>query len=321
MKVAFVFPGQGSQSVGMLSELAGSYPEVRRTFDEASAALGYDLWSVVANGPEERLGMTEVTQPAMLCAGVAVWRVWCAIGGAPAASMAGHSLGEYTALVCAEAIDFGEAVPLVADRARFMQEAVPAGQGSIAAVLGLSDEQIRAVCSEAAQGEVVEPVNFNSPSQVVIAGSAGAVARAIERATAAGAKRAVPLALSVPAHSSLMAPAATRLAERLQRVTLRIPRIPVVHNATADSASTPEGIRELLVRQIASPVRWVETIQRMAADGADAFIECGPGKVLTGLNKRIVTGRDCLAINDSRSLNETNSKLANTDKGKYAAQE
>lgn len=309
MKVAFVFPGQGSQSVGMLSELAGSYPEVRQTFEEASGALGYDLWSVVANGPKERLDMTEVTQPAMLCAGVAVWRVWCAIGGSPAASMAGHSLGEYTALVCAQVIDFGEAVPLVADRARYMQEAVPAGQGSIAAVLGLSDDQIRAICAEAAQGEVVEPVNFNSPSQVAIAGNAGAVARAIERATAAGAKRAIPLALSVPAHSSLMAPAAARLAERLQQVVLRVPRIPVVHNATADSASSPEEIRELLSRQIASPVRWVETIQKMAAAGAETFVECGPGKVLTGLNKRIVAGSGCFAINDSRSLNEANSKL------------
>lgn len=295
----------------MLSELAGAHREVRQTFDEASAALGYDLWSVVANGPEERLGMTEVTQPAMLCAGVAVWRAWCAIGGTSAVAMAGHSLGEYTALVCAGAIDFREAVPLVADRARFMQEAVPAGQGSIAAVLGLSDEQIRAVCAEAAQGEVVEPVNFNSPSQVVIAGSAAAVARAMERAIAVGAKRAVPLALSVPAHSTLMAPAAMRLADRLKSVSLRVPEIPVVHNATAGTTTTPQEIREVLVRQIASPVRWVETIQKMAAVGAEVFVECGPGRVLTGLNKRIVSGRECLAINDSQSLNAANSKLGN----------
>ncbi len=309
MKVAFVFPGQGSQAVGMLAELANTHAEVRQTFDEASAALGYDLWSVVANGPKEKLDMTEVTQPAMLCAGVAVWRVWCAAGGRPAQAMAGHSLGEYTALVCAEAIEFGEALPLVADRARFMQEAVPAGEGSIAAVLGLSDDQIRAVCAEAAQGEVVEPVNFNSPAQVAIAGSAAAVARAIEKALAAGAKRAVPLALSVPAHSSLMAPAAKRLAARLKGVTLRMPRIPVVHNATATSASTPEEIREVLARQIASPVRWVEVIQRMAADGSNVFVECGPGKVLTGLNKRIAGGSDCRAINDPRSLEDTLAKV------------
>jgi [acyl-carrier-protein] S-malonyltransferase len=302
--IAFVFPGQGSQSVGMLRDLADAHPQVRQTYADASAALGYDLWSIVAEGPEERLGMTEVTQPAMLCAGVAVWRVWRKGGGAAAAAMAGHSLGEYTALVCAGGLDFTDAVSLVADRARYMQEAVPAGQGSIAAILGLSDEQIRAVCADAAQGEVVEPVNFNSPSQVVIAGSAGAVARAIERAKSAGAKRAVPLPLSVPAHSSLMAPAAKRLAERLKSVPLRSPEVPVVHNATADVASSPEDIRALLVRQIASPVRWVETIQTMAARGAGVFVECGPGKVLTGLNKRIAGEGRCYAIGDARSLNE-----------------
>jgi [acyl-carrier-protein] S-malonyltransferase len=309
MKVAFVFPGQGSQSVGMLSELAGSRPEVQRTFDEASVALGYDLWSIVVEGPQDRLDMTEVTQPAMLCAGVAVWRAWQAGGGLAAAVMAGHSLGEYTALVCADALDFGDAVPLVADRARFMQEAVPAGQGSIAAVLGLTDDQIRRVCADAAQGEVVEPVNFNSPAQVAIAGHAAAVARAIEKAKAAGAKRAVPLPLSVPAHSSLMGPAAKRLARRLADVPLRMPQVPVVHNATADVSGSVDQIREALARQIAAPVRWVETIQKMAADGADAFVECGPGKVLTGLNKRIAADRNCLAINDSRSLKEASGKL------------
>lgn len=293
----------------MLGELAAEYPQVRQTFADASVALGYDLWSVVSEGPEERLGMTEVTQPAMLSAGVAVWRVWCAVGGAPATAMAGHSLGEYTALVCAGALDFAEAVPLVADRARYMQEAVPAGQGSIAAVLGLSDDQIRAVCAEVAQGEVVEPVNFNSPAQVVIAGTATAVARAIERAKATGAKRAVPLALSVPAHSSLMAPAAARLAERLASVAIQAPSIPVIHNATADTAATPELIREVLVRQIASPVRWVETIERIARDATRMFIECGPGKVLTGLNKRISRESDCFCIYDQKSLSEARAKL------------
>lgn len=309
MRFAFVFPGQGSQSVGMLRELAAAYPQVQQTFTQAGDALGYDLWSVVCDGPEERLGMTEVTQPAMFCAGVAVWRVWCDIGGPPAAAMAGHSLGEYTALACADAFDFAEAVSLVADRARYMQEAVPAGQGKIAAILGLSDDQIRAVCAEAAQGEIVEPVNFNSPAQVAIAGSSAAVERAIERAKAAGAKRAVPLALSVPAHSSLMAPAAARLAERLKTVTIRTPRVPVIHNATADAASAAESIREVLVRQIASPVRWVETIERIAKDGAQAFVECGPGKVLTGLNKRIARDSDCFAVNDPQSLNAARTKI------------
>lgn len=309
MQFAFVFPGQGSQSVGMLRELADEFPQVRQTFADASDALGYDLWSVVSEGPEERLGMTEVTQPAMLCAGVAVWRVWGDTGGPAAMAMAGHSLGEYTALVCSGALDFVDAVSLVADRARYMQEAVPAGEGSIAAILGLSDDQVRALCAEAARGDVVEPVNFNSPAQVVIAGSATAVARAIERAKAIGAKRAVPLALSVPAHSSLMAPAAIRLAERLKSVTVRPPGIPVIHNATADAALTPDSIRDVLVRQIASPVRWVETIEKMANDGAQMFVECGPGKVLTGLNKRIARNSDCFAINDPQSLNQAAAKL------------
>lgn len=307
--IAFVFPGQGSQSVGMLRDLAEVHPEVGQTYAEASAALGYDLWSVVADGPEERLNMTEITQPAMLCAGVAVWRAWRSRGGPGAAAMAGHSLGEYTALVCAGALNFVDAVPLVADRARYMQEAVPAGEGGIAAILGLSDDQIRAVCADAAQGEVVEPVNFNSPAQVVIAGAAGAVARAIERAKAAGAKRAVPLALSVPAHSALMAPAAQRLAQRLKSVTVRAPDVPVLHNATADAVPAPEEIRAVLVRQIASPVRWVETIRAMAARGARAFVECGPGKVLTGLNKRIAGDGRCYAIGDARSLHEAMENL------------
>jgi [acyl-carrier-protein] S-malonyltransferase len=309
MRFAFVFPGQGSQSVGMLRELAAAYPLVRQTFAQAADALGYDLWSVVSEGPEERLGMTEVTQPAMLCAGVAVWRVWCDVGGSKPVAMAGHSLGEYTALVCAGAFDFAEAVSLVADRARYMQEAVPAGQGKIAAVLGLSDDEIRAVCAEVAQGEVVEPVNFNSPAQVVIAGASAAVERAIDRAKAAGAKRAVLLALSVPAHSSLMAPAAERLADRLKSATVRSPDVPVVHNATADVTGTPDSVREVLVRQIASPVRWVETIERIANEGAQAFVECGPGKVLTGLNKRIARDSDCFAVNDSQTLNDARAKV------------
>lgn len=309
MKIALVFPGQGSQSVGMLRELAAEYPQVRQTFAEASAALGYDLWETVAQGPEERLAQTEITQPAMLAGGVAVWRAWRASGGALPAVMAGHSLGEYSALVCAGSLDFADAVRVVADRARFMQEAVPAGQGGMAAVLGLSDDEVAAICAQAAEGEVLEAVNFNSSAQVVIAGTSGAVARAIERAKAAGAKRAVALAMSVPAHSSLMAPAAARLAERLKTVNLRMPEIPVLHNADVDTAADVEGVRAALVRQVASPVRWVATIEKMAAQGVQAVFECGPGKVLTGLNKRIMRDLECLAINDPPSLAEARAKL------------
>lgn len=304
MKLAFVFPGQGSQSVGMLGALAAAYPHVRATFDEASTALGYDLWSLAAEGPEEKLALTEITQPLMLTAGVAVWRSWRAESGAVPVVMAGHSLGEYTALVCAGALDFAEAVRLVADRARYMQEAVPAGQGGMAAVLGLSDDAVRSVCAEAAQGEVLEPANFNSPAQVVIAGTAGAIARAIERAKAAGAKRTVALAMSIPAHSSLMAPAADKLATRLQSVTVRAPAIPVIHNADVATAATPDAIRRVLVRQVASPVRWVEIIETMAREGVRAVIECGPGKVLTGLNKRIAREAQCLAVDDPATLRQ-----------------
>ncbi|HEY8554297.1 MAG TPA: ACP S-malonyltransferase [Burkholderiales bacterium] len=309
MKFAFVFPGQGSQSVGMLRELAAEHPEVERTFAEASSALGYDLWRTVCEGPEERLAQTEVTQPAMLAAGVAVWRVWCATGGPEPAVMAGHSLGEYSALVCAGALEFPEAVRLVADRARFMQEAVPAGHGAMAAILGLSDDAVAAVCAQAAQGEVLEPVNFNSPAQVVIAGSRAAVDRGIEQAKAAGAKRAVLLPMSVPAHSSLMAPAAARLGERLQGVALHMPRIPVLQNATLATAADVEAMREALVRQVASPVRWVQTVERLVEAGARALVECGPGKVLTGLNKRIARDVECLAIQDPGTLAEARARL------------
>lgn len=304
MKLAFVFPGQGSQSVGMLSALAAAYAPVRATFAEASAALGYDLWGLAAGGPEEKLALTEITQPLMLTAGVAVWRTWCAESGAAPVVMAGHSLGEYTALVCAGALDFAEAVRLVADRARYMQEAVPPGQGGMAAVLGLSDDAVRNVCAEAAQGEVLEPANFNSPAQVVIAGTASAIARAVERAKAAGAKRTVTLAMSIPAHSSLMAPAADRLAARLQSVIVRASTIPVIHNADVATASTPDAIRRILVRQVAAPVRWVEIIQKMVGEGVRAIVECGPGKVLTGLNKRVARDVQCLAVDDPATLKE-----------------
>jgi [acyl-carrier-protein] S-malonyltransferase len=310
MRIAFVFPGQGSQSVGMLQELAQQHLEIEQTFAEASRVLGYDLWALVCNGPEERLGLTEVTQPAMLTAGVAVWRLWCARRGPEPVSMAGHSLGEYTALVCAEALDFSEGVRLIADRARYMQEAVPPGHGAMAALLGLSDDAVLTLCREAAEGEVLEAVNFNSPAQVVIAGTASAIKRAMARAPAAGAKRAIALAVSIPAHSSMMAPAATRLRERLSTVTFHSPRIPVIHNADVETANTPEAIRAALVRQIASPVRWVETIEKMVHGGVRAVIECGPGKVLTGLNKRIARDVTCVALNDPVAVQDALNTVA-----------
>jgi len=302
MTLAFVFPGQGSQSVGMLNALAGEFPQVAETFAEASQAIGYDLWAVIERGPEEKLNQTEVTQPAMLAAGVAVWRVWRAQSGAVPALMAGHSLGEYTALVCAEAIGFTDAVKLVADRGRFMQQAVPAGQGGMAAILGLEDDVVRKVCADAAQGEVLEPVNFNSPGQVVIAGTASAVARGVEQAKAAGAKRALPLPVSVPSHCKLMHPAAQQMAQRLAGVDVRAPKLPVIHNVHVKSEATADGIREALVRQIESPVRWVETVRAMLSAGATRFVECGPGKVLAGLNKRIDKQAETLAVYDPATL-------------------
>jgi len=309
MSLAFVFPGQGSQSVGMLNLLADSHPEVKATFAEASTALGYDLWTVVASGPEEKINQTEVTQPTMLAAGVAVWRVWQKTGGPPPVIMAGHSLGEYTALACAGAIEFRDAVSLVADRGRFMQEAVPAGQGGMAAILGLEDDQVRALCVQAAQGEVLAPVNFNSPGQVVIAGTAAAVSRAVEQAKGAGAKLAKLLPVSVPSHCALMHPAAERMRDRLKQVKIQTPRIPVLHNVHVQSESDPDAIRSALVRQIESPVRWVETIRKMAADGVDKLVECGPGKVLVGLNKRIVKEAQTLPVCDPESLQQARTAL------------
>jgi [acyl-carrier-protein] S-malonyltransferase len=302
MSLAFVFPGQGSQSVGMLTDLAARHPQVKDSFAEASSALGYDLWKLVADGPEERLNKTEHTQPAMLAAGVAVWRVWREAGGPAPVVMAGHSLGEYTALTCAGALDFIAAVKLVTDRGRYMQEAVPPGQGGMAAILGLEDEQVQKLCEAAAEGEVLAPVNFNSPGQVVVAGTAAAVGRAIEQAQAAGAKRAVALPVSVPSHCALMKPAAQRMAERLADISLRKPAIPVLHNAHVRAEQDPEAIKQALVRQIESPVRWVEIVRKMAADGVDKLVECGPGRVLTGLNKRIAKEATTLPVYDDDSL-------------------
>lgn len=304
MTLAFIFPGQGSQSVGMLAELAQTQPAVKETFGEASEALGYDLWQLVQQGPADELNQTQRTQPAMLAAGVAVWRVWRAMGGMLPSIVAGHSLGEYTALVCAGAMPFKDAVKLVALRGQYMQEAVPANQGAMAAVLGLEDQQVIDACQAAQGGEVVAAVNFNAPGQVVIAGHATAVSRAIDAAKAAGAKRAVLLPVSAPSHCSLMKPAAQRLAAALADVPVSTPGVRVIHNADVASHSEPGQIRDALVRQLYCPVRWVETIQAMGAGGATAMVECGPGKVLAGLNKRIVKDMATYAVFDATTLAE-----------------
>jgi len=301
---ACVFPGQGSQSIGMLQALAAKHAVVGETFASASHVLGYDLWSLVQNGPEEELNQTTNTQPAMLAAGVAVWRVWRALGGPEPIVMAGHSLGEYTALVCADALAFEAAVALVAERGRLMQAAVPAGVGAMAAIVGLDDDSVRAACAAAAQGEVVEAVNFNSPGQVVIAGHNTAVQRAMTLAKAAGAKRAVPLAVSVPSHCALMRDAAERLAECLAAVSIESPRIPVLHNADVAIYTDAAAIRDALARQLYQPVRWVETIHALHARGASTVVECGPGKVLAGLIKRIDPTLVGLPIYDDGSLQE-----------------
>lgn len=301
-ELAFVFPGQGSQSVGMLATLAKVQPEVESTFSAASEALGYDLWKLIQQGPERSLMATERTQPAMLAAGVAVWRVWCSMGGPLPSVMAGHSLGEYTSLVCAGALEFRDAVTLVADRGRLMQEAVPHGVGAIAAILGLPEEKIHTVCGVAAEGEVVAPVNFNAPGQVVVAGHTAAVERALKLAQAAGAKRTVVLPMSVPAHSPLMMAVTKRFAQRLAAVNLARPSVPVIHNADVAIHSDGQDIRAALECQLSSPVRWTETIQALARRGVKLIVECGPGKVLAALCKRIDRGVTALPIYDVESL-------------------
>ena len=302
MSLAFVFPGQGSQAVGMLSGLAESNPLVNETFTEANEALGFDLWTLVKNGPEESLNQTTNTQPAMLAAGVAAWRVWRDMGGATPTVMAGHSLGEYTALVCAGGLGFADAVKLVADRGRFMQEAVPAGEGAMAAIIGLDDDGVRSLCEQNASGDVLSPVNFNSPGQVVIAGSTAAVQRAVDGAKSAGAKRALVLPVSVPSHCRLMHGAAERMAERLASIEIQVPEIPVIHNFNVQVEQSPEAIKTALVSQVEQPVRWVETIQKMSADGVDKLVECGPGKVLVGLNKRIDKAMETWAVYDAETM-------------------
>jgi len=307
-RIAFVFPGQGSQSIGMLAELAAGHAIVGQTFEQASAVLEMDLWALAQQGPEADLNRTDLTQPAMLAAGVAVWRVWCEQGGAQPACMAGHSLGEYTALVCSGALEFSDAITLVSARGRYMQEAVPAGQGAMAAVLGLGDDVIRQVCEAATraadQGELVEAVNFNAPGQVVIAGSKAAVERAVVLAADAGAKRAITLPVSVPSHCGLMLGASERLAERLQRVQLNMPGIPVLHNVDARPAPDVDAIRDRLVRQLHSPVLWVDSVQALANLGVTQLIECGPGKVLAGLTRRIDRSLDALAVYDPATLSK-----------------
>ncbi len=285
MKFAFVFPGQGSQSVGMMAAY-GDSPVVRATFDEASGALGRDLWHLVAEGPAEALSQTVNTQPLMLTAGIAVWRLWQDRGGPMPAMLAGHSLGEYSALVAAGVLELKQAVPLVELRAKAMQEAVPAGTGAMAAILNLDAEKIKAICAEQSQGEAVQAVNFNSPEQTVIAGHKGAVERAAEACKAAGAKRAVMLPVSAPFHSSLMQPAAERLQAALAQAAFNAPAIPVLNNVDVAVVADPEGIKAALVRQAAAPVRWVETMRAMQAAGVTHVFECGPGKVLAGLTKR-----------------------------------
>ncbi|MBN5319428.1 ACP S-malonyltransferase [Serratia marcescens] len=299
---AFVFPGQGSQTVGMLAELAAQFPIVEETFGEASSALGYDLWQLVQQGPAEELNKTWQTQPALLAASVALFRVWQQQGGKAPALMAGHSLGEYSALVCAGVLDFKAAIRLVELRGKLMQEAVPEGTGAMYAIIGLDNDAIAKACEESAQGQVVSPVNFNSPGQVVIAGNKEAVERAGAACKAAGAKRALPLPVSVPSHCALMKPAADKLAVALQDITFNAPQVPVVNNVDVRTENDPEAIRSALVRQLYSPVRWTESVEFIAAQGVTSLLEVGPGKVLTGLTKRIVDTLTAAAVNDTASL-------------------
>jgi [acyl-carrier-protein] S-malonyltransferase len=298
---AFVFPGQGSQSVGMMAGF-GDAPIIKQTFSEASELLHLDLWKMVIEGPAEDLAQTVNTQPLMLTAGIAAWRLWRSQGGAVPAYFAGHSLGEYSALVAAEVIRFSDAVPLVRFRAEAMQDAVPLGQGGIAAILGLDEDAVKAACAQAAQGEVVEPANYNSPGQLVISGARAAVERAIEIAKATGAKRAMMLPMSVPAHSSLMRPAAERLRERIAAIEFKPAKAPVIQNVDVANYQDSASIKDALIRQLYGPVRWIETIKALADAGVKHVVECGPGRVLIGLNKRIDDRIQALSIHDQASL-------------------
>lgn len=300
--LAFVFPGQGSQHLGMLSELADEHPIIERTFEEASDALGLDLWTMAQSGPDDALNSTENTQPALLTAGVALWRLWNQLDGATPSVMAGHSLGEYTALVCAGAIGFADGVRLVRARGQFMQQAVPAGSGAMAAILGLDDDAVAVACAAAAQGAVVAPVNYNCPGQVVIAGEKDAVERAMVACKDAGAKRAIPLPVSVPSHCELMKPAAEQMAESLVNIELRMPMIKVIQNVTAEAPADLEELKTNLLSQLYSPVLWTTSVRNMINSGVTTTLECGPGKVLAGLNKKIDRSLTVAAINDPAGM-------------------
>lgn len=302
--LAFLFPGQGSQSLGMLKELAASYAEVQQVFERASEVLGENLWQLVQEGPESKLNQTQYTQPVMLAAAYAVWQVWCKQSKVRPEWLAGHSLGEYTALTCAESLVFEDAIQLVSERGRLMQDAVPAGVGAMAAILGLEDHQVVKVCEQAQETEIVAAVNFNSPGQVVIAGNTAAVERAIELAKAAGAKKAITLPVSVPSHCELMRPAAEKLAEKLAKIQVNVPLMTLIHNVDVCSHNAPEVIRNALKEQLYKPVRWVDSVNFMSDQGVTVFVECGPGKVLTGLDKRIVKHAEHLSIFDPATLNQ-----------------
>ncbi len=301
-KVAFIFPGQGSQKVGMLSDMSEKFPSIQATFAEASEALGFDLWDIVQNGPTTDLNKTSITQPALLTASVAIWREYVAQGGEKPAFLAGHSLGEYTALTCAGVFSLADAASLVHARGNFMQEAVPEGAGSMAAIIGLDDDKVRELCDEVAEGEVVSAVNFNSPGQVVIAGHVGAVNRVIASCKDKGARMGKLLPVSVPCHCNLMQDAAGKLSEKLNSTPMHAPEIPVINNIDVEIVNSADAIKDALIRQLYGPVRWTETIQKLASEGVIQTIECGPGKVLSGLTKRIDGNLTGAFINTPDSL-------------------
>ena len=309
MKFAMVFPGQGSQSVGMLSALSEEYPIIKSYFETASAVLAYDLWALVTQGPKEQLDQTEFTQPALLTADVALYQLWIELQGSIPTMMAGHSLGEYSALVAAQALKFEDAVSLVAKRGQYMQQAVQPGEGAMAAIIGLDDAAIQQVCQDAEQEQVVSPANYNSIGQTVVAGSAEAVDRAIVLAKERGAKIAKRIPVSVPSHCGLMQPAAEKLSSDLKAISIEAPKIPVIQNAIAGVLDEPEAIRQALIDQLTNPVRWVETVQQLAENGIEHAVECGPGKVLAGLNKRIVKGMSTHLIGDVGALEQTINEL------------
>ena len=309
MAFAYLYPGQGSQSLGMMEDLASKYPQIKQTFEQASDVLKQNLWDLVVEGPEQELNRTENTQPIMLCASIAIWRIWRQQFTSAPICMAGHSFGEYTALVCTDAFDFETALPLAKYRGQVMQQAVPEGEGAMAAVLGLDNQKLTEVCEQSAQGEVVQAVNFNAPGQTVIAGNSGAVNRAVELAKSSGAKRAVILPLSVPSHSTLMQPAAELLREHLSSISLRPPQTNVIQNVDVKAYSDEAEIKDALYRQLFNPVRWVETIEHIISKRVKAFVELGPGKVLSGLSKRIDRNVPCYGVFDIKSLEQALEKL------------